>query len=235
MSFKEQPKELEKDKYENLQELFKEWKESHKEDNNEICRVTFPKGRDDYRGFKGSFCPDGKFDDATQVEILFICRESNVGDGCGEQKDTDFWMRKVVKQKASDRNSYYDSGKTRSKNDKRKDRKAQTTYYNCLMAIANMTTEIKAQSADKLEKCAYMNINKRGGSSGCNMTRLKNYAILYQNYIKKEISMLNPKKIVVLGNLPKEILDIIGNPNHVYKRHPSVYSINLMNDFIAKL
>ena len=52
-----------------------------------------------------------------------------------------------------------------------------------------------------LETCAYMNINKRGGFAGANFNRLGAYAKKYQNFIKREIEILQPELIVILGKL----------------------------------
>ena len=71
-----------------------------------------------------------------------------------------------------------------------------------------------------------MNINKRGGLKSCLMSRLKNYSLLYKNYILKEIELLNPERIVILGNLPSETISIIkesNKPIFVYPFHPCVY------------
>ena len=155
----------------------------------------------------------------------------------GKEPETNdrFWMQNVVKSKAKNRNNYYDNGQELSKEEKKKDKTAQSTYYNCLMAIANETIEQNEQNADVLKSCAYMNINKRGGQSSCNMTRLRDYSIAYKYYIQEEIRLLNPKNIIVLGNLPKETLSIIatnGIKTYTYPKHPSVYSKDKINEFV---
>lgn len=92
-------------------------------------------------------------------------------------------------------------------------------YFNCLNAIATQLNE-------NIFECGYMNINKRGGLKSCLMGRLRNYSILYKNYILKEIEMLNPDRIVVLGKLPEETISIIKESNRpifVYPFHPCIY------------
>lgn len=97
--------------------------------------------------------------------------------------------------------------------------KRKGKYFNCLNAIATQLNE-------SIFECGYMNINKRGGLKSCLMSRLKNYSLLYKNYILKEIELLNPERIVILGNLPSETISIIkesNKPIFVYPFHPCVY------------
>ena len=73
-----------------------------------------------------------------------------------------------------------------------------------------------------------MNINKRGGYSSCNFKQLKNYAEVYDDKIFRQIQVLNPRKIVLLGVSPdvfsykvKQYLK--GIETYAYSRHPSRY------------
>jgi hypothetical protein len=154
-----------------------------------------------------SFIYDGSFSsiDLDFHEILFIARESH-DNSVGIKKY--FWMKEVVNKTVKN------GGK----------------YYNCIDMIANyIDTNIQ------LDKCAYMNINKRGGTAKCNFKILDEYARKYNKFITKEIEIINPKYIVILGKLgalgaktaEKIITDYATAHNinaYVYDRHPCVYS-----------
>lgn len=187
-------KKLKKDKYNSIEELFNEWKKAHLEDVDEfIINKTFSKGMKSE--FKGSFCFDGYIGERKNVNLLFICRESNV-DGKAEINDT-FWIRQIVNER-------------------------KTKYFKCINGLAEEFNE-------DIFDCAYININKRGGISRCCMNRLKNYAALYENYILKEIELLKPKKIIILGNMPNSIIEIIKKSRveiYKYPFHPCVYRKN---------
>lgn len=104
----------------------------------------------------------------------------------------------------------------------------KTKYYNCAQLCLKQLGII----ADDIKKCAYMNINKRGGKNSCNLERLAEYAKCYEDFIKKEIELLNPEIIILLGKMDYKgiIYDIVKsscNPETqlwLYPRHPSVYS-----------
>lgn len=223
-------------KYCTLPDLFEAWKHSHLEDADcpLITEETFSLNLT--KEHAGRFCPDGKLGNETsKTRILFICRESNVGNTDKEEK-TDkpdiFWMKNVVSKKGNDRRSYY--GDNLNANEKR----AQTKYYNCILAIASGKTIQKEQNPACLNACAYMNLNKRGGGSCCNASKLENYFILYQNYILEEIKIINPEYIVILGKLSPKITDSIKNNGwqvHTYPFHPSVYSKDSIKETIKKL
>lgn len=213
-----EPIKLERE-YDSLKKLFEDWEKAHKREGDpEKCRrCTFPchgnrsnacTNKKTISKIKGNFIEDGSLDynyNGEKNKILFICRESNVSGG-EVSDDSVFWMRKQV-------------------NEKRRNK-----YYNCLEKIA----EAFGVTSDNLIKCAYMNINKRGGDSECNMTRLRNYSIAYQNYIKEEIRLLKPKNIVILGNLPKETSRIIARNDiktYIFPKHPSVYGKDEIKEF----
>ena len=81
--------------------------------------------------------------------------------------------------------------------------------------------------------CAYLNINKRGGFSSCDQSKLAVYAERYHLFIQKEISIIHPKHIVVCGELNNDdlretmesILQACGYQEYwVYPKHPSRYA-----------
>ena len=240
--------------YSCLKELFVDWQEAHKNDDD--WERTFPevpkdKATDDfiasfyphdsYDGeFKSSFCPDGplsdNFNSEDGVKILFICREPNVtGDiESNVNSNKDFWFKNVVGVKAERSNDYYPNNDL-----SRFEKRTQTKYTNCMSRIANafnFNSEDSNKPYENLKQCAYMNINKRGGFGSCNFERLENYFLKYENYILKEIELINPNKIVILGNLPEYIetslttkAEELKKPIYLYNLHPCVYTNGLIN------
>lgn len=219
--------EIMNDLQECIEELFARWKDQHKKETEKAYKETAPKDKKgkipDYNKFKDSFCPDGLLDQLNgNVKVLFICKESNVN---GITSDGTFWLREVVM--AKENGDVYRKAEYSNKKEQKRDRTAQTKYFNCLNSIAqkllNCTNEKNA-----LKECAYMNINKRGGYSTCNLEQLKEYAKQYDGLIKKQVEILKPKKIVLLN----VSLDIFADKTksylnnleiYKYSRHPSRY------------
>ena len=209
--------------------------------------------------FASSFCPDGflkkeetlkkkseeKSDGAPGVPILFICRESNIS-GCikegpekgtkeivgniGQEKGDEplFWLREVVNCKAE--GHYFENGAEPSTPEKT----AQTKYYNCLKKLlCDLNKQGLIDENVEPSNCAYLNINKRGGFSSCDQSKLAVYAERYHLFIQKEISIIHPKHIVVCGELNNDdiretmesILHACGYQEYwVYPKHPSRYT-----------
>lgn len=209
-----------------IDSLFEQWKESHKNEKIDSYIKTAPMDKNgnspDYNMFKGSFCPDGYLGDSKESYILFICKESNVN---GIVSDGSFWLREVVQTRL--KGEKYRDVKYNSMKEKKRDRIAQTKYFNCLNTIARILLN-DLESENVLQKCGYMNINKRGGYSSCNFKQLKNYAEVYDDKIFRQIQVLNPRKIVLLGvsldifsyNVKRYLKDV---EKYTYSRHPSRY------------
>ena len=191
--------------------------------------------------FASSFCPDGflKADGKAGVPVLFICRESNISgnikdnvlnpegvgtDGQDKGSQSLFWLREVVRCKEKDRPDYFpDKGSPGTV-----EKTAQTKYFNCL---SQLLEHLKVNT--KLSNCAYLNINKRGGFSSCDQSRLAVYAQRYQLFLQKEIELIDPQTIVVCGELKNQRLqktleEIFRSCKKqaywVYPKHPSRYA-----------
>lgn len=216
------------DNLQSIKDLFEQWKESHNNENRESYSKTAPVDKNgnipDYDKFKSSFCPDGYLGQQQKSNILFICKESNVD---GEvATDGSFWLREVVCARLNGQ-KYRDADYSGNTERQKRDRTAQTKYFNCLNTIASVLLD-KSENENVLQKCGYMNINKRGGYSSCNDEQLKNYAKVYDNEIFQQLQILNPRKIVLLG----VSRDIFYNEVQrylkdkkiwEYSRHPSRY------------
>ena len=51
-----------------------------------------------------------------------------------------------------------------------------------------------------LADCAYLNLNKRGGYRDCDSRRLIGYVRYYQAYLQREIELLQPEYVVLMGD-----------------------------------
>jgi hypothetical protein len=173
-----------------LDELFKLWDYEQKNESPESCQKTFPYKKDEpplVSEFKESFCPDGYLSDSFNG-VLIICRESNVSSNkpMGEFNNV-FAMA---------------------------DPKIRTTNYdNFIKKALNFLAKNEGfNGTTEKDQCAYMNLNKRGGYGKTDMSRLKNYVKAYEDFIKKEIELLNPD-FVVCGGTYDCVKDLL--PNNV--------------------
>lgn len=212
-------------------DLFFHWRNKHKEEGKESLKNTLPCGAEASDNVINSFLDDGPLGDKTKdVPVLFICRESHAD---WNSSSPEFWMKEVVSCKYADESAYYQA---EGKPTDGKDRRAQTKYYNFLSSCLTKLKELSAAAKEtRLPDCAYININKRGGTVSCDLNRLANYAVCYAPYIKKQIKLLNPSCILICGNLPETILNIIRDARitenceiYCYPRHPSVWSRKLL-------
>lgn len=224
MSRNIQTKELPK-QCQNIDELFFLWKAAHYKDCANKCKgCIFP--------CYGNRKQD-KFHNICKSDIYNIVRESFLPDGSlsediRKKHKILFVCREAHNDFKNVSNSDFFWMKDKENNDNKED-----SYDKCIRKIADAF-------GASIEECAFMNINKRGGNSRCNFTRLRNYASTYSKFIEKEIRLLNPQKIIVLGNLPEEITNIFNKfnknkPPKIYPRHPSAYTKKSLQEFIESI
>ena len=166
-----------------LDELFKLWKQAHKDEENFF--KTFPKcsccGGVPNENFKESFCKDGitslngnvnKDKTITEdVKVLFVLKESNCG---GHKVNDEFWFDEYTLDY-----SYRD------------------TYSK---GIKSALEKVLGKSNVNYDtKFGYMNLNKRGGYGSTNRKQLEAYTLEYYTFIKKEIEILSPDYIIFCG------------------------------------
>lgn len=205
----------------NIEELFSLWKKSHLEDCAQSCKnCIFPcKGNrkedglhnicksDKYDIIKKSFLPDGSLSDRAREEHKILFVCREAHNDF-EDETAEFWIKANFDSK-----SKYSSSK----------------YHKCMREIAEAI-------GVGIEECAFMNINKRGGNSSCNLARLRDYSIVYRYFIEEEIRILNPQRIIILGKLPQETSNIFRRiTTDVYPKHPSVYTENTLKCFKEEL
>lgn len=166
-----------------LESLFKEWTKAHKEEPDDILKLTMPRnnGKDPNSGIaaaKNRFCFDGYIGDNRRADIAFVLKESNASDKIdkGEpEEDRYFWFKKL----------YNERDKDKSKQDDNK-------YYRRLLMMSK-------KLGFCLGNCAYVNLQKRGGFGTVDNRALKKYTEHYSNYILRELEILEPGYIVCLG------------------------------------
>lgn len=165
-----------------LEKLFDEWRKRHiSEDysNNEIS--------------KNNFIPDGIIDEASYMQspkkILFVAKEAaclkkgNTIEKNFEIAQNDgFWCRRVVLGEEK-RGTSFSSGLALLAN-----------------AILNENFETPEKDISALRYVAFMNINKRGGFTRCQIRRLAACVEKYKDLIDREIRIISPDIIVCCGS-----------------------------------
>ncbi len=203
-------------KHTNLADLFNDWHKKHKNEPDAEYNL-YKNGNVD----KESFCRDGIINESAyssaDKKILFIAKEGNEGRGSNSTNvniNCDFWLQGVA-------NGVYG-----------------TTYFARRLAIlanayhndeyTNPNNDIKI-----LNKCAFMNLNKRGGYSRCSWNTLEHYTEKYACFIRNEIAIIAPKLIVCCGKNLKALLednklipDLPESAKTIEVYHPSYFVIS---------
>ncbi len=162
-----------------LSDLFQLWQKAHEYDSN--WEATFPRGKESsvVEAFKTSFCVDGvssldgKYNGGDKADVLFILKESNIGqDELREAgKIHPFWFNEEP------------THSTREK------------YAMKFKAVLDRYDPRWESSAP----FGYMNLNKRGGAGYTESKRLASYVKQYQNFILKEIELISPRAVFLCG------------------------------------
>lgn len=128
-----------------------------------------------------SFTIDGFVDEdcwkKQKVKVLYLLREANGRNADGGEvcEKGEFWFKNQVLGK-----------------------KAPTgTLFKRIRMMQRIL--VGDNEAEQLKGVAYMNVNKRGGGSSVDWTRLIRYAKEYKDFIKREIEIINPDVIVCGG------------------------------------
>ena len=162
-----------------LSELFQLWQQAHEVDPN--WELTFPRGSETgvVESFKSSFCIDGvssldgMYNGAEKAKVLFVLKESNIGQDEFSKDGTihPFWFNEQP------------THSTRIK------------YAKNFRAVLDRYNPQWESSAP----IGYMNLNKRGGAGYTEAKRLESYVKQYQNFILKEIELISPRAIFLCG------------------------------------
>ena len=178
--------ELEKQitKCQTLDELFALWKRAHQAERNH--EETTVDGVD-----KNAFVADGYINrncyDKSDYKVLFILKESNV-------KEHD------VPVDSSQIGFYTDYINGCNPNvPKQQEKIGRMAYYLQNGETEQAKTPSEVQLKNALKCAAVMNINKRGGAENTDNKKFYDYYIKYEKFIKREIEIINPNCIVMIG------------------------------------
>ncbi|GEM_PF-3786568 len=188
-------------KQKRLNSLFIDWKKSWKppEYNPVYTYRNKPKSCFDHESYEGReecFFPDGFLGDKEDCEILFISKESHEKKASKDTEDiknTDFYMKEIVNKIQENKGN--DGG---------------IRYPRHMAAIkdAIISKENKGKKwsdfeenncFETLKNCGYMNLNKHGGEAKTPLKPFEGLVLADKKYIKQQIEIMKPKKIVLLG------------------------------------
>ncbi|MCH5188388.1 MAG: hypothetical protein J1F63_08275 [Oscillospiraceae bacterium] len=167
-----------------LDELFTLWREAHKAEEN--YKETTVDGID-----KNTFVADGYIDEncyyKSDYKTLFILKEANIKE----------YNVGIDSSQVGFYTDYINDGKPNIP--KQQEKIGRMAYYlqNGENETAKMPSEVQLKNA--LKYTAFMNINKRGGAKSTNSPKINAYYNKYEQFIKKEIEIINPNCIVIIG------------------------------------
>ena len=181
-----------------LDELFDLWKWAHKcEDNYEETTITEPVTTKDgiFEGIsKDAFIRDGyiceKEYKSAPKKILFILKEANI---------QTYRSPEQLKNPSEDSQvgfyKEYINNNEPDNTPRQHEKMGRMAHY----ILYNEDTKDTETIRTTLNKTAFMNVNKRGGSAKTNNKKFWNYENKYMPFIKRQIEILNPDVIVMVG------------------------------------
>ena len=171
-----------------IEELFCLWRKAHAA---EVGEETFPcrrrrKGEKPEEpndpDFKKSFCEDGvtsfgrKHSQNQTADVVFVLKEAHLEEtsevNCAAQLEKYFWFNQC------------------DQNDK--------SYKGYAANLKKAMCALYGQVQDDVA-FGYINLNKRGGFKKTNPRRLKSYVTMYEEFLKKQLELMKPQKIVFCG------------------------------------
>lgn len=174
---------MNKTKTEQLDELFKDWKQELNKSKN-------------FNLYNDIFIKDGIVDcdtfESQDIKVLFISNEANIGDEFNPKDDdirNDF---KIYNKRKKD--EYYNVEKKKWETSKGKMRERVCCLY---QVIVNDYTE-KGSPFEVFDRFAFMNLNKTGGGSEIDH-KIISFCEEFKKEIKREIDIISPDLIVWLG------------------------------------
>ena len=147
---------------------------------------------------KGSFfidgiINDGEYEKAT-IKVLYIAKECNAW----------YFNEKNKKIVNLDMNEFFARKELTKKNTKNRFLKGMAMLQN---AILDNNYSTPNKNISSLSSAAMINLNKRGGYSWCIWNTLEKYVEKYQEYLRNQISAINPNVIVCCGESVKFLVD----------------------------
>lgn len=166
-----------------LEELYALWREAHKTE--EDYKTTTINGIE-----QNAFIKDGYINkacyDKSKYKTLFILKEANMLNYGKSDDQMGFYIN-------------YIEGKEGANRPKQQEKIGRMAYYLINGENENAKTPSEAQLKNALKYSAFMNINKRGGAKNTNNKKFNAYYSKYEQFVKKEIEIINPECIVMIG------------------------------------
>ncbi len=172
-------------------ELFELWQQAHK---NEKGNETIPKVHGNALISKNNFIADGCLDLKNEkAKYLYVLKESN-------------------QEKQLDCGDCIHYGAL----DWRRSNEASARRQNGKMIKLFSVLEEKEISTSDL---AVININKRGGYNHCDEVALSSYGRVYKDFIKQQIEIIAPSKVICANTVFEILADIYGasNTGNIFK------------------
>lgn len=194
----------------NLNDLFELWKkEQESEKNYENTTLT-----EEFKPIeKNSFIKDGYIDKNeyknSSVKVLFILKEANIWAHRDAEKEKG--ILPDTREQINWYLNYINEGKTNRP--KQHEKMGRMAFYLQNKNSGNAEIPTEAEYKEALKSCAFMNMNKRGGKEKIT-EKYYNYINKYKIFILKQIEMLNPDYIIILGSNIDEVAKDI---NEKYK------------------
>ena len=197
-----------------LNELFELWKNEHK--NEQDYENTTLMEKDEHKKIKfvekTSFNKDGyidenKYNELTTKKVLFVLKEANIW----ANRDNEEKIAPENREQINWYKEYIEENKNINK-PKQHEKMGRMAFYlqNKTKDNAKFPTETEYKKA--LSSSAFMNMNKRGGKG--NVTeKYNNYIKKYHKYIIKQIEIINPDYIIILGSNDRKIIKEIEKEN----------------------
>lgn len=208
----------------NLAELFELWKDAHNsEEDYEVNYNNAVSSCDKIE--KDSFVKDGYINEekykACNKKVLFILKEANISEHRGLEppceREQINWYENVICGKSKD---------DKDNKPKQIEKLGRMAYYLQKGKSAEALRVDKATWGEALRSAAFMNLNKRGGGKKIDGKYKKIFneytTVKYKPFILKQIEILNPDIIVVIGDTEagKHIL-IEYAEKSIKTRHPA--------------
>lgn len=166
-----------------LSELFALWEKAHKAEDS--YTETTVDGID-----KNFFIKDGYIDrdcyNKSEYKVLFILKEANILNYPKRDSQVGFYTNYIINNE--DLN-----------NPKQQEKMGRMAYYLMNGGGENAKTPSEIRLKDALNASAFLNINKRGGAKKTIPHILNAYYNRYEQFLKREIEIINPDCIVMVG------------------------------------
>ena len=187
-------------KTDQLNDLFNEWKKKQVDEDDDSLKLTMLQGGNVVE--KDFFCADGiiceeEFDNE-KSKVLFIANEPNIED---KSNIVDGKKPQSESSQIDEFIKYYDSHHDDWRGKLRK--KICEIIYPAVIDFNAIVFPVD-KGWENAKKIAFMNLNKRGGTSNIGKY-LKAYCVVYKEQILKEILYINPDIIVWLGKSSFEL------------------------------